>query len=587
VKRVVLLALLLAVAAGTASARPSAPAAAPSNPCALPAKKPVWVDFADGSVPFWRLFGQPGVVAAASNFIFPPQLQALGARTEYWDMNLVRRVGSPTEPADPAIVVDRANRLYTYASQALGCSRFTIVENELYGARTQTPWSPGNAQYRANVLSFLRTLAARGARPVLLVNSAPYTGGEAADWWRSVAQVAELAREVYFPATLVYKKGAVTGSRDVRMAFRQGVLDFTEIGIPASRIGLVLGFHTTRGSGGREGLQPASSWFRTVKWQAFAARQVAAEMKIASIYSWGWASWTTLPQEIDPDKSAAACVYLWTRDPRLCDAPKVAGPTFDTSRTEGQLILPKGARCVVGRSQITWSALRGLSSVTQDVQLAMTALYGRAVTNEHAQVTPQRLAAAERAVIAAHFGGSRAAYFAALQRAHTTPATARGVIADELRRLDVQSRIRVAVPAGSAVKSFYDVYAPVRARQLRVSPRPSWLGGAQTGFAVETVAPPQVFSLPTGRTVKIRTIDGVFKVRALGGTMQLGELPLHIVSRSIKAGLMATARADAFDSWLLRQEQKALKSAICWRDQAPSVGTPELATFLPFLAPPF
>ena len=586
-KRVALLALLLAVAAGTASARPSAPSAAPTRPCALPAKKPVWIDFADGSVPFWRLFAQRGVVAATSNFIFPPQLQALGAKTVYWDMNLVRRVGSPTEPADPALVVDRANRLYTYASQALGCSRFTIVENELYGARTQTPWSPSNAQYRANVLAFLRTLAARGARPVLLVNSVPYTGGEAVDWWRAVAQVADLAREVYFPATLVYKKGAVTGSRDIRIAFRQGVLDFTEIGVPASRIGLVLGFHTTRGSGGREGLQPREAWFRTVKWQALAARQVAAELKIGSIISWGWASWTTLPQEIDPDKSTAACVYLWTRDPRLCDAPVAAGPSFNTSRTEGQLLLPKGARCVVGRVQITWSALRGLSAVTQDVQLAMTALYGRAVTSEFTHVRPARLRAAERAVIAANFGGSRAAYYAALVRAHASVATARGVIADELRRLDIQSRIHVTRPAGSAVKSFYDVYAPVRARQLRVSPRPSWLGGAQTGFAVETVAPPQVFSVPTGRTVKVRTIDGVFKVRALGATVQLGELPLHVVAPSIRAGLMATARAEAFDSWLLRQEQKALKGTICWRDQAPSVGMPELVTFLPFLAPPF
>ena len=145
----------------------------------------------------------------------------------------------------------------------------------------------------------------------------------------------------------------------------------------------------------------------------------------------------------------------------------------------------------------------------------------------------------------------------------------------------------MAVPSGSEVKSFYDVYAPARARQLRVSPRPSWLGGAQTGFAVETVAPPQVFSVPMGRTVKIRTIDGVFKVRALSGTMQLAELPLRVVSRSIKAGLMATARDDAFDGWLLGQEQDALKGAVCWRDQAPSVGMPELATFLPFLSPPF
>src|SRR3989454_7900008 len=117
----------------------------------LPAKKPVWIDFADGSVPFWEQFAKPGIVAAASNFIYPAQIRARGAKTVYFDLNFTRRTGTPTEPADPATVVDRANRLYTYASNALACSRPVIAENELQGASTLTPWSVGNAQYRANV----------------------------------------------------------------------------------------------------------------------------------------------------------------------------------------------------------------------------------------------------------------------------------------------------------------------------------------------------------------------------------------------------------------------------------------------------
>ena len=39
----------------------------------VPAQTPVWLDFADGSVPFWNIFAKPGVVALASNYIFPPK----------------------------------------------------------------------------------------------------------------------------------------------------------------------------------------------------------------------------------------------------------------------------------------------------------------------------------------------------------------------------------------------------------------------------------------------------------------------------------------------------------------------------------
>ncbi len=150
-KKLLLLVLPAAVAGLTASARPGAPEAATSDPCTLPAKKPVWIDFADGSVPFWEQFAKPGNVAAASNFIFPPQIRARGAKTVYFDLNFTRRTGTPTEPADPATVADRASRFYTYASNAMGCAKPVIAENELQGASTLTPWSVGNAQYRANV----------------------------------------------------------------------------------------------------------------------------------------------------------------------------------------------------------------------------------------------------------------------------------------------------------------------------------------------------------------------------------------------------------------------------------------------------
>ena len=271
-----------------------APAQELQADCNLFASTPIWLDFADGSVPFWNLFARPGVNALASNLIFPPKLREAGARTAYFDLYLNRRNGTPSAPADPSTIVDKANKLYEYAAQSMDCSNPVIAENELFGSWLAVPWSASNVQYRANVLLFLQTLRARGAQPWLLVNAKPYTDGAAGDWWRQVADVAGIVREVYFPAPLIYKRGPIWGNRTLRTAFRNGILDFTKIGIPVSKLGLFLGFQTTKGTGGREGLAP-KPWFQTVKWQALAARYVANEMKVSSIWAWGLAEWTTMP----------------------------------------------------------------------------------------------------------------------------------------------------------------------------------------------------------------------------------------------------------------------------------------------------
>jgi len=73
-----LLVIVLAACAGFAVVPHRAAAA---DTCGIPQKGTLWVDFADGSVPFWQVFARPGVIAAAANFIFPPQLCALSAKT--------------------------------------------------------------------------------------------------------------------------------------------------------------------------------------------------------------------------------------------------------------------------------------------------------------------------------------------------------------------------------------------------------------------------------------------------------------------------------------------------------------------------
>jgi hypothetical protein len=445
-----------------------------------------------------------------------------------------------------------------------------------------TPWSATNAQYRANVLLYLRTLASRGARPALLVSSRPYTAGAAGDWWRQVAEVSDLVQEVYFPAPSIYAQGPVLGSRTLRNAFRRAILNFTQLGIPISKLGIMLGFQTGAGTGGREGLKPATAWFETVKWQALAAKQVGSEWPLATIWSWGWGNWGQ--RGYDPDKPAAACVWLWTRDRSLCDGPAAAGAGFDTSLTEGQIRLPRGVRCVVDRRQITNAALGRLQSFAGDRQLAYTTLFARAVENARARVTNERILVAERAVIALRFHGSAAAYRAAVAAAGATVAIARGVIGDELRRAEIEGALPAREPSGLEISSFYFSYPSLLARAVVAKPAPWWLGGRTSGVAISSLAPAALFRAPAGRTTTVRTMDGLYVVRPSGLAMPLGALPPDRARPAIVTALKAFARGAAFDRWTVAQQTQALKRTTCLRDDLPTAGAVDLTTLLPFLS---
>lgn len=313
--------------------------------CGLPDAATLWIDFAEPDAPFPNmdtLFRQRGLIIATSKPDYAASLRQGGVHTVYWDMHLRRRVGTPSDPADPATIVERANRLFDFAASTSGCSTPFIALNELNGANVATPWTPWNAQYRANVLTFVRTLAARGARPFLLVPRRPATDGAAASWWRSIAGVADIVRQVYVPAPAVVARG--DGAAALMLGrMRQAAADFTRIGIPSSRIGLMLGFHTTPGTGGRDRLTPTEAWLSVVRVQTFAARAIAAELRLASVWSWGWGTWS--PAEADPDKGAAACVYLSMRDRRLCDGSAASMPQI---RLSAPLSARTGAECFVG-----------------------------------------------------------------------------------------------------------------------------------------------------------------------------------------------------------------------------------------------
>ena len=578
-----LIALVAAlVVPGAALGAPGRPAPAYAGECGLPTAAPLWADY--GWPDLADTFGRPGVVVSVSTGGFPAQMRDAGAANVYFDLYLNKRVGQPTAPADPSTIVDKANKLFDFAVQQTACQTPVIAENELFGAGLVTPWSDGNAQYRQNVLAFLQQLAARGAHPVLLVNSKPYTAGDAGTWWQQVAAVSDIVREDYVPATAVWKAGPIVGNRMLRMNYRRSVKDFTDIGILPNRLGIMVSFSTTPGFGGRNGLQPADAWFQVAKWEALAAKQVAAETAIASVWSWGWAEWTAAEQ--DPAKGSAACVWLWARQPSLCDAPGLLGSGFDSSLTEGQIRLTPGIQCTVGKERISNDAIQKLQLMTGDRDTAFTALYERLVENAAAKAPTAKVLAVERAVIADQFGGSRSAYLAALAAAHANVTIARGILGDQLRRAQIETKLYAPPASDTQIRTFYSSYPELPVRQVQAKPAPSWLGRKQRGLALSEVAPDRLFGLGDGRATTVRTAEGLFRIKTLGAVQQLGAVPLAQARTAIAAALRRFARGDAFERWTEARQHSMLDEAICARDELPQPAAVDLTQYLPFLQLP-
>jgi hypothetical protein len=571
---------LLSLVCAAALALPGTAAAI--GQCGLPSAGTWWIDFA--SLDVEKELARPGVIVGASTGTYPSRLRAAGAKTVYWDMYLNRRVGQPSAPADPATIEGRANSLFDFAAAQSGCEKPIIALNELFGAHLETPWTANNQRYRENVLAFVRALAARGARPFLLISTAPYTGSdEAAEWWREVAKVADLVPEVYFGGPSLHAQGSIVASRRIRVAMRDRLARFLAIGIPSSRLGVVLGFQTGRGVGGRGGLQPDEAWYEVVKWQALAARQIATEYRLASVWSWGWGTYTRNAD--DADKPTAICVYLWTRSPSLCDGPAVAGPRFNTSKVEGQIRLPASRKCgFVGGGGFEAGAVAALQQVTADRSVALTVLLARTAEAREVRIPYARVLAAERAVVATRFGGNAAAYRSALAASKATLAVARAAIADELRRLALERRMPARRPASAEVSTFYFSYPDLLTRSVTASPAAWWLGNKRRGLAISSVAPDQVFSLPAGRASTVRALDGTYRVTAEGEAQPLGSVPLDQARPAIASALHAFARRAAFESWTINRQTQLMKTIVCTRDELPSPGAVRVTSFLPFLA---
>jgi len=443
--------LLVVVLVGATAAHPAPAGTQPvvRDACGIPVGSLAWIDYGEGSVgaDARAVLAQPGVIVSTSGTgAIPTDYRKHGAATTYWVLHLPRLIGEPDTPVDPATIPAVAATLLTQAQKSSACATPWIALNELLGADAQPPWSPTTTTYRADLLALVRQLSAAGAHPAVLVHGNPYVGGTAGAWWRRLAASSTLVYEAYYDATHIYPMGAVMGSRRMRMGIDNVVALFGSVGVKPSQLGMMLGFHSsmTPGSAGRQGLEPSQAWFRVIKWEALAALETAREKGFTQIWSWGWGTFGA--DSADPDKAAALCAYLWTRDPALCDAPAMAGPDFNTSLAEGQIILPPDTACTFANGRVAQSAVDRLAVFTGDAQVALTALFARAAAFRMANVTRPQVLAYEKQVIARVFHGSMQAYASALAQRHATVEIARGVIGDELRRRAIAVRLEDQAP---------------------------------------------------------------------------------------------------------------------------------------------
>ena len=258
-------------------------------------------------------------------------------------MYLNSRVGPPTTPADPATIVDRANRLFDYAAHAVG------VLDALDRARTSSPAPASRRRGRRRTRSTAQNVLAlpedarrarRAAVPARQQHAVHRAARRPPGGSRSRRSPTS-CREMYFNAKRCERGADRSATAEPRRRHADAVG-----ALPRDRDPAVAARRHARlpdrngATAGRAGLQPAQAWFDVVKWQALAARQVAPETGFSTIWSWGW-DVVRRPRTIRTSRRRRASGCGRARR-RSATARGAAGAGWNSSPTEGQLALPRG-----------------------------------------------------------------------------------------------------------------------------------------------------------------------------------------------------------------------------------------------------
>ena len=221
--------------------------------------------------------------------------------------------------------------------------------------------------------------------------------------------------------------------------------------------------------------------------------------------------------------------------------------------------------------------------MTGDRELALTALVVRALERERTRVSPSDVLGVERRIVQLRFGGSTQAYRSALAEAGASLPVARGLIGDELRFHEIERRLATPSVSAADISRFRATFASVLARELVVSPAPSWLPTGR-GIALATSAPGAVFRLETGRRTTIRTVEGTFTVEAVDDVTALAAVSSDLARPAIIGEIRSARRTQAYADWSIRRQKAAESKLVCERDRLPELGVVDMSGFVPFLS---
>ena len=230
---------------------------------------------------------------------------------------------------------------------------------------------------------------------------------------------------------------------------------------------------------------------------------------------------------------------------------------------------PARAFCrVPGYGTLGQADLHGLTAVTGDQNAALSLLFERLVATHYARASGSAIGAVEREVVRESFGGSRAAYLAALAQAHLSVAAARAALADEIRRAELEQSQGVLPPKPAEISRFYDTYPELLVRRVHVSPAAPWLGGRggrlrglRDGAGVRLLASPPAGNRGS-RPCSGRTRCGRRARRARLAAHRHGSHRCRNLTRELR-------RARAFERWMIGEQRRGLDVATCRGDDLP------------------
>ena len=177
-------------------------------------------------------------------------------------------------------------------------------------------------------------------------------------------------------------------------------------------------------------------------------------------------------------------MYLWARDPGLCDGPPAAGAGFNDSREEGQITLSPAPAASSTARTISKFEVKVLSAFTGDTQVALSALFARLVESPGHPVATARVLDIER-TISPPVWWLPVRYLSALAP-RGAPCRAR-IIADELRREDSRSSA-IEAPTSAEISLYHTLYGGLPLRRVRRQHRVV-AGAEAAGFALVPPGP--------------------------------------------------------------------------------------------------